>query len=304
MINTEMEPFDEKLELFLRKKMTESEEKDFISELKNDSEKMNRAKVMALAIKEMNNIKRETDKTVLESISKIDKKTFLDSIWASPKMEAFDERVDKFLRKELSTDEEKQLLFELEETPYLKNRARTIALAAKKLKVQSDANDQEVIKAIKDSENIILAQTTEKSTKNGRIFKMFSKAMPYFAAACVGAFCFWGGNKFFSTNDSMPDNSNVIRSSDHDSTDPIDLFKEITDLETDMSWMIAQLDSCYTIAKQNDSYLGDLQWNLAIAHMLNGNKQKAIDYLNEIVNENEEGDAIVDKAKKLLKTLD
>ena len=297
-----MEQFEEKLDLFLRKKMSRSEENDFISELKSDSEKMARAKIVALMAKEMKQINNDSEKKVLESISQIDKKDFLERIWASPQIDKFDEKVDRFLKKQLTKEDEEQLLFELKETPYLRERAKIISLAAKEIKTQAANKDKEVIVAIKKQQPNSSDDSLE--NKESRIYKIFYNVIPYFAAACVGAFCFWSGNKFFSTNDSKPNDSRVMRSAETESTDPIDLFKEITDLETDMPWMIAQLDSLYTIAKQNDSYLGDLQWNLAIAHILNGNKQKAIDYLKEIVNENEEGDAIVDKAKKLLKTLD
>ena len=107
-----MEQFDEKLDLFLRKKMSKSEEDDFISELKSDSEKMARAKVVALAVKNMTTIKREIETSVVKTIFQKDKKDFLESIWASPKMELFDERVDKFLRKQMSAEEEKQFLLE------------------------------------------------------------------------------------------------------------------------------------------------------------------------------------------------
>lgn len=287
-----MEQFDEKLDLFLRKKMSKSEEDDFISELKSDSEKMARAKVVALAVKNMTTIKREIETSVVKTIFQKDKKDFLESIWASPKMELFDERVDKFLRKQMSAEEEKQFLLEINDTPYLKERAKAIALAVKEIKGQS-IEDKEVIDAIKNQES--------KST--GKIFKLFNNLIPYFAAACVGAFCLWGWNNLTS-EDSISKNSSVIRSADNDSKDPVELFAKITDPATDISWMIQQLDSCYIIAKRNNSYLGDLQWNLAIAHMLNGDKTKAIEYLKEIVNENEEGDALVNKANDFLKTLE
>jgi len=65
------ENFDEQVDLFLKKKMTEQEEQEFLAVLKNDPELLKRAQTIALMIQQMDVLHKEREQPLRESLKKM-----------------------------------------------------------------------------------------------------------------------------------------------------------------------------------------------------------------------------------------
>jgi polyhydroxyalkanoate synthesis regulator phasin len=70
-----MANFDERMELFLKGKMNQEEEKDLFEDLKRNPDLEDRAKVMALAIDRMKESGRASDNAIVEKIKETDQET-------------------------------------------------------------------------------------------------------------------------------------------------------------------------------------------------------------------------------------
>ena len=70
-----MANFDERMELFLKGKMNQEEEKDLFEDLKRNPDLEDRAKVMALAIDRMKESGRASDYAIIEKIKETDQET-------------------------------------------------------------------------------------------------------------------------------------------------------------------------------------------------------------------------------------
>lgn len=317
--------FDEKVEIFLRHQMSEEEENSFLSELQSNPDKLKRAQVIALSIQEMGNLKKAVEQRILQIIKGIDKTIFFESIWASPKMEEFDEQVNAFLRKEMNSSEEKDFLTLLEEVPSLKNRAKTIALVAKEIKDSTAETDQRIIQAAKRTH--VQRPAAAKRTRfqrpaaasvaieKSRVISMWSRFVKYSAAACVVLIAGFVGFTI-GDNNNMHDfqiseqKSYALKRGEQQLLETMELQRlrtGITDPSVDITTTISKLDSLCVMAHSdvfNDytNYLVDIEWSLVIAYLADGNKQDAIRTLNTIIEENE-GNAIADRAKQLLKKI-
>ena len=83
------------------------------------------------------------------------------------------------------------------------------------------------------------------------------------------------------------------------------LFNRISE-EKDMKEIIAELEPIYESLDSDFTYYpyaNDITWNLALAYVKAGNKEKAISVLETIVRENEDS-PIAAKAKALIQTLE
>ena len=104
-----MEDFDKRVERFLKKQLTHEEELAFIEELKADKTLLERAKTLALAIDEMGILRSERDAAVIKGIASLDEKAYQTAIWSNDQMSHFDDLTSRFLKKQLTPEEETQI---------------------------------------------------------------------------------------------------------------------------------------------------------------------------------------------------
>lgn len=81
---TYYEEFDIKVERFIKKQMTDKEEKDFLDLLKSSADLERRAKVLALSIQHFRNSQKEKDKEITKAIGNTDIKRFKHLIGIKP----------------------------------------------------------------------------------------------------------------------------------------------------------------------------------------------------------------------------
>jgi len=128
------EKFDERVEMFLKKKMNAEEEQEFLSELKNDEKLLRRAQTISLMIQQMNEAKIEQGERVIEMISSTDEKTFIEEIEKSPHLEEFDEMLERFLKSKMTAEEESEFIQLLKDNKLLRERAQAMALMIQQMK--------------------------------------------------------------------------------------------------------------------------------------------------------------------------
>lgn len=144
-----MELFDQKVDRFLKKQMSDEEERAFKYELSGNPEKLARAKSIALAIKQMKNSAKDKDKEVAKSISEMDEKSFSDVVSGKYEIE-FDERTSKFLKGKMGKEEEQLYFEEIKRSPEKLSRAKIIALAISQMKSHQKERDKEIMEAIQE----------------------------------------------------------------------------------------------------------------------------------------------------------
>ena len=83
----DMIEFADSVDKFLRHQMSQEDENAFLSELKSNPDNLKRAKVIEWTIQEMGDLNKEVEQRVLQIISNTTKDDYLESIWASPKMD-------------------------------------------------------------------------------------------------------------------------------------------------------------------------------------------------------------------------
>ena len=144
------ELFDLNVERFLRKQMSPEEENDFKEELSNDSEKLSRAKTIALAVKSMKYSGKDKDKNISEAI-KITPNCDLESIIKGQSLEDFDLQTELFLKGLMTADEENVYKDRLRNSTKLQERAKVISLSILEFKESQKTKDASVMQAIKDT---------------------------------------------------------------------------------------------------------------------------------------------------------
>lgn len=94
----QIEDFEEKVDLFLKNKLSEQEKEEFLSLLKENPELKERAKAIAILVKEMKEISREKTQEFSGQISKMSEEEFLKKASAKVKEPALEKPVIPFMR--------------------------------------------------------------------------------------------------------------------------------------------------------------------------------------------------------------
>lgn len=307
-----MEDFDKRVERFLKKQLTHDEELAFIEELKADKALLERAKTFALAMDEMRTLRAERDAVVIKGIAALDEKEYQTAIWSNDRMSHFDELTNRFLKKQLTPEEEKQYLGKLQEIPALRKRAQVIALAVEQMGDISCKVSRDIIDRIgKQSEDSFRRAAQLPAKQVG----LWLRVARYAAATSVIFFVGFGGYKYYQYEQTVslgveyyePMDA-IYRSPEDDTLKELGkVFRNVESGEN-LTETIEQLTSFYSLAKGDEYsdyslYTVDIAWNLAIAHLKDNDRKKAIIILKEIVRENQ-GKAIADKANELIKKIE
>lgn len=297
MTNNEL--FDLKVERFLKKQMTPEEEESFKKELSGDPSKLERAKAIALTIKTMQGYHRSSDAEVQNQIKKSDK-TYLESIANGKYWEEFDDKVERFIKKQMTKDEEKNFFKLLKSSAALESRAKTIALSVQQIKEIQKAKDQKVIEAIKNIERKAFEKLIGKKARVIPLFRYMSIAASiaivfgigitrYHAAEITGL-----GNEYstIARATSDPDIEHTVAN--------------ITDLINNNDSLSVAQEIIVKFAAQypdEEQTVATLKWNLALAYIKEGEGREAKNILNDIVL-NHPGMPLAEKAKELIEKID
>lgn len=231
----------------------------------------------------------------------------------------FDQQVDKFLRNQMSEEEAIAFMSELSSDVEKKERARIIALMIKSMDKVGIEHDQQIVNQIKglskaEFKKLIGIKTT--------LISLFPKAMKYGIAACVACILAFGGYKYYNYQQTISlgnaecyayvadinlegghrgDNANIeIKSK------LLTLFSNVKN-GVKISAAIKELESIYEEALSEESlynnYVDDIAWNLAIAYLKDGNREKPLILLEDMIKRNEGYSEITLPAKELIKKI-
>ena len=231
----------------------------------------------------------------------------------------FDQQVDKFLRNQMSEEEAIAFMSELSSDVEKKERARIIALMIKSMDKVGIEHDQQIVNQIKglskaEFKKLIGIKTT--------LISLFPKAMKYGIAACVACILAFGGYKYYNYQQTVSlgnaeyyayvadinlegshrgDNANIEIESKL-----LILFSNVKN-GIKISAAIKELESIYEEALSEESlynnYVDDIAWNLAIAYLKDGNREKPLILLEDMIKRNEGYSEITLPAKELIKKI-
>lgn len=237
--------------------------------------------------------------------------------------EHFDEQLDRYLRHEMTPDEERNFKELLESDNELKERASAAALMIKSMfKANcSEAElteDQRMVEAIRGMDEAEFRRIVRQKPK---MLLFRPKFIAYAAAACIACVIAWTGVVMYSNHqivalgDSqymayVQDISDTEYMRGTNDTQVIDrlqaLFRNVKD-GTDIKHTIAELEPLYRESLNENSdyntFCEDIAWNLAIAYLKDGNREKPIPILQGMIDRNADYPEISQPAKSLIEQI-
>lgn len=214
-----------------------------------------------------------------------------------------DERIERFLRGQMTTEEDANFREDLKSDSELREHARAISALLKGIQEKGRQHDQAIIDEV----------STYKSSSNIRHLILWISSI---AAGIILVF----GYNFYTENARYARVNGMLspyyveydfHELSRGETDSVTishlyaLFNRIPE-EKDMKEIIAELEPIYESLDTDFTYYpyaNDIAWNLALAYVKAGDKEKAVAVLNTIVRDNEDS-PIATKAKALIKTLE
>ena len=317
---TNQELFDQKVERFLKKQMSPDEERSFKEELSSDPEKLARAKVLALAVKEMKSSQSAKDQKVVNAVANTDNES-LERMADGSFMADFDEKVETFLKGLMSKEEEKSFFAQLNSNSELKDRAKVMALAIERMQKEGYEKDQAIVDKIKSTDMDTLKKIAY--PKKPKVVRMIPIRRYFAIAASILLLAgFFGVYQYdtYQTKATYGDfaeytstlNSSLTARSQETLSDSI-VIQELNSLFTlvqkgdSIDYAINQLSiySNYQEIEDNEVYKDNsayIDWNLAMAYLQKGEKKDAKRVLGKLISEHK-GQPIADKAQNVLDKL-
>ena len=225
-------------------------------------------------------------------------------------LENFDMRLELFLKNKMTEEEGKVFLSELRNNPELRERAQAMAAAIKNMKELKYEYGQRVASKIERlSEREFRDET--KLPHKARIISLRTFAKMSVAACFIGIITF-GTYRYYIYNETIALGNSyyseiptemVVRDADDVSVQLAQLFNNVKNNE-DLDNTILNLEERFSLAiseEFNDytNYINDIGWNLAIAHLKDGDRDRAIETL-ELLISHSESDIVIEKCKKLI----
>ena len=230
-------------------------------------------------------------------------------------MDGIDERIETFLRGEMSAEEEASFKQEIRQNSELRSRAKTMALLVKGLQNQNAAKEAAIINkntATRSVASFKLSKNTENTAKY--------RVRPILLWACsvAAVFAIFFGisiNKDYRYR--MLDatvspyyteyNMNDISRGDVDTATVAHLYSLFTKIQENrnVSDIIKELEPIYNSFDADFTYnafANDIAWNLALAYIKDDQINKAISILQKLKADNSDT-PIYNKADELIKKL-
>lgn len=228
-------------------------------------------------------------------------------------LENFDIQIELFLKNRMTEEEGKAFLSELQSNPELRERAQTMAAAIKNMKELKYEYGQRVaskIECLSEREFRNAAKLPQKA----RIIFLSTFARVSIVACFVG-FISFGTYRYYLDNKTIALGNRysveiptelTVRNADDVSSQLMQLFYKVNNDE-DLDNTILILEEKFSLAISEDfndytNYINDIGWNLAIAHLKNGERTKAIGTL-ELLISHSESDIVIEKCKKLIEDI-
>ena len=230
----------------------------------------------------------------------------------------FDAKVDKFLRHQMTEDEEVLFKSELHSDQEKMGRARTIALTIRSMQKEGIKHDQMIVDKIGGMNEFQFRKDVGLSPKKISLRSYFFR---YMAAASVIIAFFLGGYRYYEHSQIVTLGNTYYSAYTLDlletehirgTEDKIELNKLATVFDKvrnsiDIELTIKELEILYSESFEGSSvyynYQDDISWNLAIAYLRNGDCKKPIPILEGIIKRNADYPQITEPAQELLEKI-
>lgn len=236
-------------------------------------------------------------------------------------LDRFDEMLSRYMKGQMTDDEEVTFKQLLKENDTFRNKAIAIARLVQAMDQVGRDNDNETIKSIRDVSlsdvEKISAKVCGTSTKPHRIL-IFRRFVLSFSAAASILLCVFGGYKYykysqitslsseylayFPASEFSRGKSDGIESKLKESYSNIETKSNLdtTINELKIMWDESLSDS------YNDytEYMPEIGWLLANAYLRNNDKSQSIEVLDVLINEFPDGTAMGDKTRELKRKIE
>ena len=218
--------------------------------------------------------------------------------------EEFDTKVDRYLRHQMTAEEEQAFRSEIASDSEKKERARITALMIKAMQQEGLSQDNKIIEEIRGMNE---AQFRKTLGLKPRVINLWPRIIKYSVAACAVGFVSFGAYRYHEYNQTVSlgnsqyiayvsdlSEMNNVRGIVGTSDDAIreELVMLFTNVAEGMEIKntIEKLESLYVKSNIEDSpyneFQDDIAWNLAIAYLKNGEREKPIPILEDMVKRN------------------
>lgn len=224
-------------------------------------------------------------------------------------LEEFDIRLELYLKNKMTEEESNALLNELQNNPEFRERAQTMAAAIKNMKELKYEYGQRVaskMERLSEDEFRTEAKLPQKAKIiPPRILVRMCIAACFVGIMSLGAYRYYLYNETISLGNrysaTIPSEL-VVRDADGVSEQLTGLFNNVKNNE-DLDNTIHELEDIFSMAISENytdytNYVNDIGWNLAIAHLKNGDRDNAIKTL-ELLISHSESEIMIEKCNKL-----
>lgn len=228
----------------------------------------------------------------------------------------FEDKLNRFLKGEMTPAEEQEFKAFLESHPEQKQKAIAIARLAKAMQQVGGERDRAVIADIQVASKQEVENAANSATgKTGKKPKIlpFRRFIVSFSAAASILFCIFGGYKYYKYDQIttlgqeylayFPASEFSRGEGDNVSKKLQALYGNITD-KNDMDATIDELVRMWEASRMDEyndytEYMPELGWMLANAYLRDNDKDKALKVLDQLIADCPEDTAIGEKAREL-----
>ena len=318
------------IELYLSGLMSQEEEDDFLKKLVADTDLRTNALAQAFLIKAIRKIQNE-DNRVLEA-AKNTSVSDINSLFEELQTEDDDMLIDSYLQGNLSESEEEAFQERLNSDKEFKERVAAITILAKGIQIQQEQDNkiikdakslskEDIIATIKDAAQDPVAATKPYAASQEPAVASRPRHISWYrrmAAAAVVLIVVGIGWDYHNSSVSMNyadqgiekavsdlAGERFIKGDGEDVADELRVLFENVRKKNDLPLTITKLEKLYNSATDEyahveDDYVDQISLALASAYIYDGQKTKARDILNHLINDPDAAPEIKEKAKQML----
>lgn len=283
---------DELIDKFIRNKMTPEEEETFKTNLANDLGLRERAFATAIMAKCMRKKRQEEEKAFIEQLNE---SVAIDQ----------DDRIERFIRDNMTPDEEAEFKDDLNYDSSLKERALTTSLMAKSMKARRMEEEKTFTEQLNSAVKASLHQVRIISLKE--FMEIAASLLIYLGLGgylCFTEYSYQQRNSIVAENISLGEAITARGEGDEAMLSKLDSIATTIKKGRDMTKVIAELKGLYNKrltdvdCAQNSATIG---WYLALAYIKDDQKDKAKDVLIILKKEQPQ---MATRINKLLKSME